>query len=38
MYLVTRLVDGIDVLGNDDGRFGTAGRSVSVPRPVMLRR
>jgi putative membrane protein len=25
MYLVTRLVDGIDVLGNDDGRFGTAG-------------
>jgi putative membrane protein len=25
MYLVTRLVDGIDVLGNDDGTFGTAG-------------
>lgn len=25
MYLVTRLVDGIDVIGNDDGTFGTAG-------------
>ncbi|MFQ1004055.1 phage holin family protein [Modestobacter sp. SSW1-42] len=25
MYLVTRLVDGIDVLGNEDGTFGATG-------------